>query len=392
MVDCSQRAWRPRNLDLEITARCNLGCTYCYLGRNTTGEQRGDMGREVADQVLEYTRLLADHHEPLCGPTARIAWHLFGGEPFLAFETVRYLVTEAERRNLPVDVAIFTNGASASPEQVAWCKSHRITPKRSTGGCPEACVATRPGDYLGRYEVETRLWNDYGLPRRITLVPETACYLMRTVKYFYDRGYWGGLDFVCDQYATWSAAAVATLKDQLDLLAREFVRQFRAGRMLWNEQIQQTARRLFGTPKLHLGCGAGWGLQAITWDGYVVPCHRFLRDPRDSAFCGGRLSDLLAGRGPSFGERFADHVDGLSRGEEPAGCQSCSARTACWHGCYHVSWKTCGTLDRSPAVHCELTRHYVELAKWVHSELAEMDARWFDCAAQPCEPIVEEAT
>lgn len=380
---------RPRNLDIEVTARCNLRCAYCYLGE--ASPTAGDMSIAVADQVIDYTQRLAMHHEPLRGE-GRIDWCLFGGEPFLAFGTMQYLVARAESLELPVSVEIFTNGATATPEQVAWCKEHGVTAKRSVGGCPDACALTRSGDYLERYERETALWGDYHLQRRVTVTPATAKFVMASLKWFYARGYWGGLDFVADEYSAWPAEDVAELKAQLSRLAGEFVRQFRVGRVLYNEALQVAAGRLLRQPPvLNLGCGGGRGLQAIAWDGYIVPCHRFLREPRDSGFCGGRLVDLLQTGRTVWGKPLAEYTDSLSRGHESADCRQCPARLSCQHGCMHVAHKTTDVLGSPPPLHCEIQRHYAALALWIDGLLRDIDPRWYDCLATPCEPILESA-
>lgn len=381
--------WYPDCLDINLTGRCSLKCSYCYLGKLNKAN-RGVMSPEVAEQVLEYTARLARHHEPLQG-SHKIQWNLFGGEPFNAFGVVMLLVTEAQLRGLPVDVHIFTNGATATAEQVAWCRKHGITPHRSTCGCPESCAKSRPGEYLERYEAETLLWEDWHLPRRVTVTPDTAGLVMQSLKYIYLKDYWGGVDFVVDAYGQWSDEAIATFKEQLTRLAAEFVRQFKAGHVLYCEGLQKTAARLFGPPTLYLGCGAGWGTQAITWDGYLMPCHRFLREPRQSPFSGGKLADLLAGKPLGFGAEFTEHVNRLAQQEEPEECQRCPARQSCSHGCYHISHLTTKDLKKSPRVWCEVQRHYVELARWVNELVWDLNPQWYDCEAEKCEPIPEDA-
>lgn len=388
--DTDQRHWMPQHLDLDITSRCNLRCKYCYLG-SVPEHKVGVMGGYVCDQVLEYTRRLAQHYEPLQGEN-KIHWNFFGGEPFCSFQVIRYLVAKACEHRLPVFCTVFTNGATATQEQVAWCLSQGIVPKRSVGGCPEACAITRPGNYLERYEQETAWWNDWGTMRRVTVVPETARYIMDSLRYFHNRGYWGGLDFVTDDYTDWPDEALETLKEQLTRLAREFVRQYRAGHVMANERLQVTGQWLFQQPPmLNLGCGACWGTQGITWDGSVVACHRALREPPNSPLNGGTLSDVLAGKGPTFGPTLVDKIARYSQAREPFECVECPARLPCQHGCYHLSCHTTGDFDRTPRVRCEVNRHYVKLARWIHGEIAGIDPFWYAAKAEPCLPIAEDA-
>jgi uncharacterized protein len=379
--------WRPGELDIGITARCNQRCKYCYLERAADSAQ-GDMSPEVAAQIVEYVSQLSTD----LPPRKRVALNFFGGEPFLNFAVVQQIILAAEKRQLPIGKAIFTNGATATPEQVAWCREHDVLSKRSVGGCPEACQHTRPGDYLQWYERESAWWDDYHRPRRITTIPETAKYLMQSMKYFYSKGYYGSLDFATDDYADWPLEAIDEYKVQTERLAKEFVRQFKLGCVLGNEVLQLFARKIFANSQtMTIGCGAGWGLQAITFDGYLMPCHRFLNEPRDSVMCGGKLSDFLAGNTPQFGKDLYQYAHLCSKGVESPQCRECETRQSCQHGCRHLSWVTSGDFWKTPDVRCIFTRHWRRLAIWVHSELALFDPKWFEREATKCQPIPEEA-
>lgn len=385
--------WKPRNLDLEISALCNLHCKYCYLEKRTESDPpRGNMTRETADLVLQYIE-----HILACikGERRHISVCLFGGEPFLNFDVMRYFVEECDRRQYPVGRAVMTNGATATPEQVRWCLQHRVVAKRSVGGCPEACALTRPGDYLDRYLAESLIWNDYHRPRRVTTIPETAKFLMQTVKFFYGKGYWGSLDFSTDDYAQWQPEQIAEYKSQTERLSREFVRQYRNGRVLGNEMLQVYGRKIYGTSKvMTIGCGAGHGLQAVTWDGYLLPCHRMLREPRTSVMCGGHLRDVLCGKPPRFGSELQDDIFRCSSGIVPKQCEGCEATQCCQHGCRHLAWATSGVLDKVPEVRCIFTRHWRRLALLVHSQLgnAQIGGKpWWEARPTRCLPIPEDA-
>lgn len=379
--------WRPKNLDLEITGLCNQHCKFCYLEKLDRA-QRGHMSMEVAEQVLQYIALLArslpkNRHISLC---------LFGGEPFLNFPVVQYLIEEADKRGLPTGRAIFTNGATAKPEQIEWCKTHRIISKRSTAGCPESAALTRPGDYMERYHAETKLWDDYHRPRRICIIPANAQYIMDNVRYFYRMGYWGMLDFATDDYADWTVEQMKVYKDQTERLAKEFVRQFHLGHIMGNEVLQLYGKKMFKHGlTMTLGCGAGWGLQGISWEGYVLPCHRMFGEQRDSPMCGGKLSDVLAGKPATFGQELREHIYACANRQEQEQCRKCVARQCCQHGCRHLSWAKFHDLSKTPEVRCEFTRHWRRLASWVHSQLGNFEPAWYERRATKCGPIPDNA-
>jgi len=349
--------WRPGCLDVEVTSACNVGCRYCYLGR-----PRGDfMSRETADVVVRY---LNAHNTPLVPAEL----NLYGGEPFLNFEIVQHLVASSNAR-----ATIFTNGASAEPWQIAWCIANGVRPKRSTAGCPEAAELTRPGGYTERWLAEGELWQDHADARRLTVTPETAPCVRQSVLWLRGKGYKGSVDLATDDYAAWPTGAQEAYSDQLALLAKDCLDEVRAGRPVWVENFSSFGRAIFAQSRVTIfGCGAGWNTWGVTWDGRIVPCHRFFREPGGSPFGGGALKMVLPGGVPRFGEVVVKAVDGWARGVERVECLACSARQCCSRGCLHVQRAAGGMPDHR----CRFTRLYAGLARWINDE--SRIPRWWD--------------
>jgi len=85
------------NVSLLLTHKCNLDCPYCYQAESFKSED-GVMSRETADKALRFAFSECSD--------AEITVSLFGGEPFLNFDLLKYLV-----ENYPqIRFVVTTNG------------------------------------------------------------------------------------------------------------------------------------------------------------------------------------------------------------------------------------------------------------------------------------------
>ena len=345
--------------DVEVTANCNQKCGYCFLGDALPKR----MTRETADAVLRYIDRQRDFH-PAWRP---MELNLYGGEPFLNFPIVQWLVDGLTE---PRICTIFTNGATATSEQVAWCQERGVTHKRSTAGCPDAAALTRPGTYTERWLREGEWWGDYAATHRLTVTPATARYVRKSVAWLHDNGYRGPIDLATDDYVEWPAEAQAAYEKQLTWLADESIESFPAGHAVALENFTNFGRCIFGQPDVMvLGCGAGRNTVGIRWDGNaVLPCHRFFRTAGEWP----SLSDSEPRFSYIFQERFAADADGWETDQ----CNCCCARQCCPHGCLHVSLVTGGDMTSHPEHRCRFIRHYAKLARQINAALAPK--RWWE--------------
>jgi len=100
-----------RSAGLLLTYKCNCACRFCYY--NCSPERGGLM---PVDTVIGAWQSL----KKIAGDNARI--HITGGEPFLCWDHLLEILTEAEKQNLtPLDM-IETNGF--------WAKSESIITRR----------------------------------------------------------------------------------------------------------------------------------------------------------------------------------------------------------------------------------------------------------------------
>lgn len=105
-----------RTLNLTLTQSCNLKCSYCYEDYKSTKS----MPYEKAVRILDKELNKEDDFD-------FIEIDFFGGEPFLAFDTIKKLVEYVNSKEWNHDYIFFaiTNGTLVHGEIQTWLKDHR---------------------------------------------------------------------------------------------------------------------------------------------------------------------------------------------------------------------------------------------------------------------------
>src|SRR5947208_12264877 len=72
-----------------VTLRCDHSCHYCQVSRQTVNKGEYDMTPEMADRAVDLM---------LESPSPYITLEFQGGEPLLAFDLIKYVVSIAKPR------------------------------------------------------------------------------------------------------------------------------------------------------------------------------------------------------------------------------------------------------------------------------------------------------
>lgn len=119
---------RPRRYTLCITLRCNLACTYCYVGKN-----HSTMSLSTARQSLDFLF----RHTP---PESNIEIGFFGGEPLLEFPLLQDITDLIENHPsynpAKVSLTITTNGTIFSDAIATFLEAHAFKVCISCDGPP----------------------------------------------------------------------------------------------------------------------------------------------------------------------------------------------------------------------------------------------------------------
>ncbi|NOK19562.1 PapB family radical SAM/SPASM ranthipeptide maturase [Corallococcus carmarthensis] len=258
-------------LTMLLTEQCNLRCTYCYIDKNAKR-----MSRETAERSIDF---LFAH----AGDEKQLAICFFGGEPLLAPDLLDYVATEAKRRakeaHKVMVFSITTNATLLTESRVALLQKHRVGVTVSLDGLPEEHDRHRKlvnGE--GSFQlIERNLERLVSLSPtiRLTVTPETAPSLQKSVAWLVERGL-TKISFSPVFEAAWDEETLSTYYDALGSLYRYQVEglkrdaSYRVGN-LFNLEDEMTSVMGRG-----FGCGAARKMVAIDAQGFMYPCHRFV--------------------------------------------------------------------------------------------------------------------
>src|SRR5579875_1064212 len=129
------------------TLRCEHSCPYCQVSRQSDDRVAFDMSVETAEKALDLT---------FRSPNPAIKIEFQGGEPFLNFDLIKYVVERAKqinaKQNRSLEFVIATNLAVATDEMLMYCKAHDILISTSLDGPRDLHNANRPRPGRDSYE------------------------------------------------------------------------------------------------------------------------------------------------------------------------------------------------------------------------------------------------
>jgi len=362
--------YRFTSLDIELTQHCNLDCPYCYLGRL---KQKGTITRETLTDCLDLLAVWSD--------TKTVAVNFYGGEPLCAFPQITFFVDAAKARGYTPRYTVVSNGTIDKADIVDYCKTHGMTVQRSLDGCPSAMELCRGKGTLDRYIEATQAWKDYGKTRRSTIIPETAKFLLGSLRYMAKLGFRKGFSPMPDYYADWKPEHIAQFKLNLWAMADELIKDVKAGKqpfyMYWfarDYNARFTAGKNYKPP---IGCGAGRGLHCVSWDGYLYMCHRFTSEPRDSEFCAGKIRDIIDGTARGYGPTVMEGLQHFWTKQPRDKCQGCAGVYGCTRGCYHSNVKTTGDMREPVPLYCTLKQEAARVIQYIDNQLRPTHPDWF---------------
>jgi sulfatase maturation enzyme AslB (radical SAM superfamily) len=168
------------SLQLVLTSRCNLRCSYCY--------QSSKRKRRMAWKTLRAGLDLVLDSEP-----ATVGITFNGGEPLLEFPLVRRAVDYVERHCPPGKIVTYhvsTNGTLLTESIVRFLERHDIKVQLSFDGVAPAQDGRARGTFsvldrkLDRLREKHAGFYDSNLSVAVTVTPANLPYLADSVRYF----------------------------------------------------------------------------------------------------------------------------------------------------------------------------------------------------------------
>lgn len=174
-------------IELVLTEKCNLACTYCFEGHTRRGCMTHDIARRAVDLLLAYSHGVSE-----------LSLLLFGGEPFLNFSVLRtateYAEEQAKAYHKHLRFNCTSNCTILTDEMLEFVAQHRIAVLASVDGLADSHDRYRKnrlglGTFTRVMRNLDRLKRAQGfLGAKLTVMPANVSRLCDDVRGLYDLG------------------------------------------------------------------------------------------------------------------------------------------------------------------------------------------------------------
>lgn len=373
-------------LILFVTQTCNLRCVYCY-GKGGEYGMAGVMSEETARRTLDWF-----FQGP--GPSDReIAF--FGGEPFLNFPLMRFIVTYARKQAHAVGGAVkfsaTTNMTALDEEKIQFIRDNDLNLVASFDGPKPLLDRLRPSrDGSSTYDricavlPEVLAGREDKVNARATLVAQSdprevldeifkvgfkRAHMTRAAPSLFlsgeereDPGLLAELDrkiieLTEEQVKEVLAALRARDEERVRRLTKLLPASLPSRGDLFENGIACLSKRSFF-------CGVGRGQLAVGVLGDVYPCHRFVGQERF------RLGSIYDAE-PFDTGKFRSSIESRS-------CSVCWARHICGGGCLHENVAESLEEGEPSERTCAHQRRLAELTIVLWANVSREDYGWME--------------
>ncbi len=358
-------------LCLNVAHDCNLRCRYCFASK---GDYRGERSLMPAAVGMDAVDFLIEHS----GDRKNLEIDFFGGEPLLAFETVKEVISYArsleKKHGKKFHFTITTNAVNMNDKTIDFLHRNMDNIVMSLDGRRHVNDCFRiKADGSGTYDDILRN------------VKKMVALREKDNKEYYVRGTFTrhNLDFAQDVFHIadlgikqislepvvgkegsflLQTGDLELLYDQYEKIAREYLTRKKSGQnsfIFYHFKVN-----IYKGPCVYkriLACGAGIEYLAVTPEGDIFPCHQFVGNDE---FRMGNVRDKKLDM--RIIDRFSNtHIFAKSE------CSNCWARFYCSGGCNANNYQINGDMKTPYEITCELQKKRIEYA--IYISLAEND-------------------
>ncbi len=354
----------PKSLCLIVSHACNMACTYCSLSKATVEGKL--MSPETAIRAMKW--LIDD------APGTKVDVDFFGGEPTLAWKTVKAAVDFSRKysktKNKTVRFSMSTNALGLTDEMLNYCDENYISLILSLDG-PKA------------ENDRCRVLKD-GRPSFDAVLPNIMKVAQRRQRGWYVRGTYSKetINFSSSVIAlhkmginnlafepvvsnipgvAFSEKDIPVIREEYEKLARYYVECKKAGIPIKFYHFEMDLDNGPCARKSAGGCGAGAEYLAVSPDEKIWPCHQF---DTEKDFCLRTLDDPPT---QAIYDEYTikNHLTGKKE------CPDCWAAYLCSGGCIASNKLQEGDVLLPYKMGCLIQKIRLEAALWVYSELRE---------------------
>jgi uncharacterized protein len=355
-------------LCLHVAHDCNMSCRYCFADEGAFAGDRALLSAETGKRAIDF--LLARS-----GGRRNLEIDFFGGEPLLNFPVVRELVAYGRARERDfgkhIRFTITTNGLLLDDEKGAFCNAHMDNVILSLDGRPEVNDAMRRTAGGGSaYDLILRNYKRF-VRNRAGSYYIRGTFTRHNLDFSEDVRHLADLGFrnisaepvVAGEEHDFALreADIPRILAEYDRLAALCLSRARSGADIsffhFNMDLEQ-GPCVF---KRIAGCGAGTEYAAVSPEGDLYPCHRFVGNPD---FRMGNLRDEV------FENPFYERFNRAHLQNKPE-CRACWAKFYCGGGCHANALLANGDILKPYAIGCALERKRAECAIGIRAALLE---------------------
>lgn len=256
---------RVKVITITLTQSCNLSCVYCYEQYKSQKTIDLETAKCIIDEELK------DH-----SAFDSIEIDFFGGEPFLAFETLKDLTDYINQkyRHLPITLFTTTNGTLVHGEIQEWLRNYRdlLVCCLSLDGTSTMHNINRSGSYD---DIDLAFFQELYPHQdvKMTISKETLPYLAEGVIDMHQKGFLVSCNLAYG--FDWSDSGSAKILERELYKLIEFY--------LLNPEMEPCSMLEMGISgagtkeiKATRYCGAGLSMRAYDVDGIAYPCQFFM--------------------------------------------------------------------------------------------------------------------
>lgn len=356
--DISDKVW---GLYLFVSQECNLKCTYCYGHEGEYG-QRGRMNEATLRRTFDtFFRAGRGRHNVT----------FFGGEPLMNLPIMKKAVALADtfrdEGRGDVSFGIVTNGTLYDEEIAAFFRDHIEGATFSLDGPADLNDSQRPAKRGGSvYAVATENIRKLTADRRFgwafrSIVTRAGHDRIGDIYADLERHGPGGIGIVNvdvpeDSPLYLDDSQYRRFLDQVVDINRRGLRSFvDGGQAVAFEYPFYILFHFITRSHAVYHCNAGGNLLAVTAEGDVYPCHRFVGQEE---FRMGNVADPDLRQSPRYRELRQVFVDATV--DNRAGCRDCWARYLCGGSCAKYSYARHGDIAPPVDRHCLYIKTVIE--------------------------------
>lgn len=347
-----------RALCLNITAGCNLKCTYCFA--HAPEKKAAHMSEETARAAVDMLIEKSD-------PDALLQIDFFGGEPLLNFPLIGKTAEYAEKTGREIKFTLTTNALALSEEKIDELKSRGISLILSLDGDKETNDQFRLTAEGGsswekvteniRKAIASFEGKNYYV--RGTFTPHSLS-LTDTCRFFAENGMY---NFSLEPAKgnsrdVWAITEkdVPRIEQEYESMAAFFLRNRNIPLDFFHFNVYLDSP-LCASRRLS-GCGAGVEYLSVSPEGNLYPCHQL----HEADFHMGTTKEYDGGRFDAVRELFRRNTLFAKKD-----CGGCWARFYCSGGCHASSWIRHGDITVPDRTDCALQKKRIQCALWLET-------------------------